>query len=350
VNVAPLPGHRWRVVLQAALRESLRDRGLVAQSVLCPAVVLLLALAVGGLLVPAGPWTVQVGGPGSAVVTAALRDAGQDVRAVEGGALGAPGPGLDATVVVTREGHALVRTSPTAVLAAGELRATVTAALGGAATVEVLGPDGRPLRDVDAFLLPGAVALTAVLLGAAGTAGRVVGWRRRGTIGLLLGAAGLGAGRGGSLRAALVLVPSRWVLLVPAVALATVGAGTLPHPAALPAFLAVCAIGGAACTVLGVLLGCVLRSRREARVVSWSLVVLTAVFGGVVVPFAVLPEAVVAVLRWSPPAVFADGVRAVLTGTDPAAVLRAAAVLATVGLAATVAVGWVWVRAARPRP
>ncbi|WP_432564901.1 hypothetical protein [Kineococcus sp. SYSU DK003] len=178
-----------------------------------------------------------------------------------------------------------------------------------------------------AHLLPTAVALTALVLGLPGTAGRVVRWRGRGTLALLLGAGGLRR-PGRARRLALVLVPSRLLLTVPAAVVAVAGCaltGTLDVGARTTAtgvlsgalgLVVVAVLGSATCTTLGVLAGCLLRP-REARLVLWPAAVVVAL-GGVLVPLPVLPDPAAAVLRWIPPAVMAEGLREGLTsGAGP---------------------------------
>lgn len=352
------PVHRWRLLLVASMRESLRDRGLLALAVGGPVAVVLLTLVAARFLVPDGPWTVQVGGRvggqvgGQAtaveVLVGELDAAGVEVLEVGTGTLAGPGPGVDATIVVGLD-RAVVRTGPSSVLAVDDLRTVTTEALPGF-RVDVEGPDGRPSTGVAGYLLPSAVALTAVLLGAAGTAGRVVGWRRRGTVALLVVSGLLGTGPRSGLRAALVLVPSRLLLLLPAVVVAGAASGAVAGGWSwLPQLLVLSAVGGACCTTSGVLLGCVLRSRREARVASWVVVVLVAVFGGVLVPVGLFPQVAAAVVSWAPPAVLADGLRALQVGEASAQFPARVVVLVAGWLVAVAGVYGFWRAAVRPK-
>jgi len=351
-RVVPGPVLRWRLLVGASMRESLRDKGLLAMAVGGPLAVVVLTLVVGRLLVPEGPWTVQVSGERAAVgvLVGELGAAGIEVRESGGGTLAAPGPEVDATIVARADGM-LVRTGPGSGLAADDLRAAAAEALPGA-DVEVRGPDGRLVAGVQGYLLPASVTLTAVLLGVAGTAARVVGWRRRGTVALLVASGLLGTGPRSGLRAALVLVPSRWLLLAPAVVVA--GVASFPGQAGsgwswIPQLLVLSALGGGACTTAGVLLGCLLRSGREARVASWVLVVLVAVFGGVLVPVGFFPDAAAAVVSWAPPAVLADGLRAVLAGEGSTQFPARVLVLAAAWLVAVGGTYGFWRMAVRPR-
>lgn len=305
-----------RVLLRASFRESLRDRGLLALALGTPLVVAVLVLTVQGFLAGTS-WRVQVAGPGAERVGGVLLRDGDRVEPVAG-ALAAPGPDVDATVVVTG-GAVLVRVAADSALAAGDLRRAAAEALPGV-PVRVLGPDGREVHDVTAQLLPGAVGLTVVVLAFPGTAGRVARWRRRGTLDLLTGAGGL-RGPGAPRLLGLVLLPSRVLLAVPAAAVAVLGCaltGTLaPSGAAIALLAATFVLGSAACTGLGVLAAALLRPRAEVRALSWTVVALTAVFGGVLLPpSGVLPVAS-AVLRWSPSSVVAGSWREGLTGTPP---------------------------------
>lgn len=336
---------------RTAVREALRDRGLLVQAFTVPLVVLVLAVLAGHVLGLDRPRAVVVAGDPAAV--GALVDAlGESGDAVDGAGdrLGAPGPGVDATVVVAPDAdRATIRLSHRASFAAGDLRQEVTAAVPGA-RVEVLGPGGDVVHDSSGQLLPGAVVLTALVLALPGTAGRVVAWRRRGVLDVLLPAvAGRYGSVGAALRLALLLVPSRWLLTLPAVVVAVLGCaatGVLSlDVASCVGFATVVLLGSAACTTLGVLVGCLLRSRREARAVLWPAVAVVAVFGLVLLPPPVLPDPAAAVLRWTPPAVFADGLRTALTATPGTSPAIAAAVLAVV-LAAATAVLVRWFRTA----
>lgn len=304
-----------RVLVRASLRESLRDRGLLALAVATPLVVAALALTVQGL-VTGTAWRVQVAGEGPAAthVAAALQRDGDVVDAVHG-LLAAPGPDVDATIVVTDE-LVLVRVTASSALAVADLRSVVADTLPGR-PVQVLGPDGRPAHDLSAHLLAGAVALTAVVLAFPGTAERVACWRRRGTLGLLTGAGGL-RGPAGLRLLGLALLPSRMLLTVPAVVVALVGCAltrTLDLRGTGVAVLVVTfVLGSAVCTGLGMVGGFLLRSRGEVAALSWIVVGLVVVFGGVLLPFSGVPQAAADVLRWSPSSVFADSWRDGLTG------------------------------------
>lgn len=341
-----------------AFREALRDRRLVALAVLTPLVVLLLALAAGQFLAQDRPRTFVVAGGststsvGTHALVESLTDRG-DVVSVASGALGAPGPGLDATVVVAPSGDRVtVRVTETGAFAVDGLRREVGDALPGA-QVEVLGPDGQDVHGSAGQLLPGAVVLTALVLALPGTAGRVVGWRTRGALDVLLPAV---AGRHGphraGLRMALLLVPSRWLLTIPSVVVTVVGcaiADVLVVDVTSVAVLAsLVLLGSAVCTTLGTLVGCLLRSRREARVLLWPTVVVVAVFGLVLLPSAVLPGAAAAVLRWTPTAVFAEGMRDAVTARTGTATLVSLAVLAVVLVAVTAVLVRAFGRALHP--
>lgn len=343
---------------RCAAREALRDRGLLAQAVLAPLVVVLLAVLAGQLLVLDRPRTVALSGDGAAVAVlgdafGAGGDAVSTAGGPPGGSSGGPGAGVDASVAVAAGGQRVtVRLAQAAVFAAGDLRREITAALPHA-QVQVLGPDGAVVHDSAGQLLPAAVVLTALVLALPGTAGRVVDWRRRGVVDVLLPAAAARHGRrGAGLRLALLLVPSRWLLTLPAVVVA-VGGCALTGVLALDlasalAFAALVLVGSATCTTLGTLVGCLLRSRREARAVLWPAVGVVALVGLVLLPAPVLPAAAAAVLRWTPPAVFAEGVRTALTGAPGTSPALSLGLLAVVLAAATVALAGLIGTALRP--
>jgi hypothetical protein len=267
-------------------------------------------------LVAGTAWRVQVSGtgPGADAIVAVLRADGNVVGSVDG-VLAAPGPDVDATVVVTADG-VLVRVGGSSALAVAALRADLAEAVPGRA-VRVLGSDGRVALDVTAHLLPGAVALTSVVLAFPGTAERVARWRHRGTLDLLTGAGGL-RGPAGWVLLVPSLVPSRMLLTLPAVGVAVLGCGLTGNldvgPAGFAGLTATFLLGSTVCTGLGVLGGFLLRSREEVQAFSWSVVALTAVFGGVLVPLDAVPEAAAAALRLSPSSLYADGWRHGLTG------------------------------------
>ncbi|MEZ0164915.1 ABC transporter permease [Kineococcus sp. LSe6-4] len=349
---APAPRRRPRRLSPAgaALRESLRDRHLLAQAVLTPLLVLAVALVLARAAAGADAHVVQVaGGPGTADVARALAAAGEEVRGpgpATGPAtvLGAPGPGLDATVTVPATGPVLVRVAPAAAWTAGDLRETVQAALPGR-TVRVLGPDGRPAHGVTGQLLPAVLVLTALVLALPGTAGRVRSWRRHGTLALVTGTTTARGVR--AVRLAGALLPSRLLLAVPAV---VVVAGTgPPRPVPLVLLVLLAAAGTAAGTAAGALLGGLLRTGRETGPLLWVLTVLLALFGGVLLPASVLPPAAGTVLRFAPTAWFADGVRDALAGGAPAPALLAAGGLGLVAVAAWAALAVLCARTDRPR-
>lgn len=321
---------------RAALRESLRDRALLAQAVLTPVLVVVAAVVLGQLGRSGDAQVVQVAGARSAVaVERSLTAAGEEVRGPGAGtaratALGAPGPGVDATVTVPATGTVLVRVAPSATWAVGDLLAAVQRALPGR-TVRVLGPDGHAAHGVAGQLQPAVLVLTAVVLALPGTAGRVRSWRRRGTLALL---AGTTTARGvRAVRLAGALLPSRLLLAVPAVVV--VVAVNRPGPVSLLVLVLLAAAGTAAGTAVGALVGGLLRTGRETGPLLWALAALVGLFGGVLLPAAVLPDAADTVLRFTPTAWFADGVRTALAGGPVVPAL-----LPVAGLLAVAVVGW----------
>ncbi|MEZ0493949.1 hypothetical protein AB2L28_17070 [Kineococcus sp. TBRC 1896] len=333
----------------AALRESLRDRPLLAQAVLTPLLVLVLALLLGRFAASEDPRVVQVAGtpPAATTVERALASAGEEVGRPTGAGgstavPGAPGPGVDATVSVPAGGPVLVRVAPTATWEVADLVETVQGALPGR-TVHVVGPDGRATHGLDGQLLPAVLVLTAVVLALPGTAGRVRAWRRRGTLGLVTGTTTVRGVRAARLAGA--LLPSRLLLVVPAVVVLT--AADLPGARTLALLVLLAATGTAAGTAVGALAGGLLRTGGETGPVLWVLAVLVGLFGGVLLPASVLPPAADAVLRLTPTAWFADGVRAALAGGPAAPALLAAAGLTAVSVAAWAALAGICARTAR---
>lgn len=327
--------HRLSPV-RAALRESLRDKALLAQAVLTPALVVTVAVVLGQFGRSGDAQVVQVAGARPAVaVERALTAAGEEVRSPGVGtaratALGAPGPGVDATVTVPADGPVLVRVAPSATWAVGDLLEAVQRALP-SRTVRVLGPDGHAAHGVAGQLQPAVLVLTAVVLALPGTAGRVRSWRRRGTLALL---AGTTTARGvRAVRLAGALLPSRLLLAVPAVVL--VVAVNRPGPVPLVVLVLLAAAGTAAGTAVGALVGGLLRTGRETGPLLWALAGLVGLFGGVLLPAAVLPDAADTVLQFTPTAWFADGVRTALAGGPVVPAL-----LPTAGLLAVAAVAW----------
>lgn len=326
--------HRLSPV-RAALRESLRDRVLLAQAVVTPVLVVVAAVVLGQLGSSGDPQVVQVAGARSAVaVERSLTAAGEEVRTAGGGtarvtALGAPGPGVDATVTVPEVGAVLVRVAPSATWAVGDLLAAVQRALPGR-TVRVLGPDGHAAHGVSGQLQPAVLVLTAVVLALPGTAGRVRAWRRRGTLALL---AGTTTARGvRAVRLAGALLASRLLLAVPAVVV--VAAVNRPGPVPLLLLVLLAAAGTAAGTAVGALVGGLLRTGRETGPLLWAVAALVGLFGGVLLPAAVLPDAADTVLQFTPTAWFADGVRTALAGGPVLpALLPVAGLLAVAGAA-----------------
>lgn len=333
----PGPWRRFTVLVRIADRETLRDTRLVLLVLVLPLLVVGVLAALSGLAEEDGPFTVQVADLDAASLqTAAALGAEGHVVTTGTGRSAAPGPGVDATVVVRHTPDLTVRIvvaerSP----AAGRvLAATVSAALP-AATVSTSLPDGSTPYDPAAFLLPGALPLAVLLLALPGTGGRVVRWRATGALRLLVTA---GGGAGGLHWA---LLPSRALLsLVAAGSTVLVCAATgvlAPADGRLPA-LAVTAVLGTLCLlVAGSFVATLLRSEHESRVLLWLGVGVTSVFCGILLPFFVVPAPAAAVLGWTPTAVFADAWRSLLTGTTPEH-----PVTASWSLLLAVAVGAAW--------
>ncbi len=135
-----------------------------------------------------------------------------------------------------------------------------------------------------------------------------------------------------AVRLAGALLASRLLLAVPAVVV--VVAVNRPGPVPLLLLVLLAAAGTAAGTAVGALVGGLLRTGRETGPLLWALAALVGLFGGVLLPAAVLPDAADTVLQFTPTAWFADGVRTALAGGPvPAGTAAVAGLLAVAGAA-----------------
>ena len=163
-----------------------------------------------------------------------------------------------------------------------------------------------------AVVTPGVLALAVISTAFTGQAILLAYERRYGVL-RLLGTTPLG-------RDGLLMGKALAVLVVITLQLLVIGAvasvlGWRPDLAGvLPAALLVVA-GAGAFVALAVLLGGTLRAEAVLALANLGWVLLLAL-GGVVVPAAIFPGAVDAVLSWLPPALLADGLRSTLTGVS----------------------------------
>ena len=188
-----------------------------------------------------------------------------------------------------------------------------------------------PGGDRLAFLTPGVLALAVMSTAFTGQA-ISTGFERSYGVLKRLGASALP-------RWGLLLAKSAAVLAILAGQCLIVGAagfalGWRPHPAGVPAALALIALAAAAFSGLALLMAGTLRA--EATLAGANLLyLLFGAAGGVAVPLSTAPEAVRTVLQWLPITALTDGLRAVLGGDPaPGRVWLALAVWAVASIAA----------------